>query len=97
MLEYAIPVLSILVPSIIGYISYRQQQKVIQQQAEELRHQAIQLEELRTNRKQELIEKYYPALAENLRARSHFVDAHTYRKRDVITTYKKHMLIIKRK
>jgi len=55
MLEY-VPFLALLV-AIVGLI---QQQRVIHQQSQEI-------EELKQGRRKELIEKYYPPLAENLR------------------------------
>jgi len=77
MLEY-VPLLGFLVAVIAAYYNHQQQQKVIQQQAEELHQQSKQLEELSHNRKRELIEKYYPPLAESLR---HSIPdiAYTYR------------------
>ncbi len=59
----------------VAVISYLQQNRVIRQQAEEIKHQAEQLEELRKGRQRELIEKYYPPLAENLR---HSVENFSY-------------------
>lgn len=59
MLEY-VPLIGLLVTIAIAYNNHRQQHKVIQQQSKEL-------EELRHNRKRDLILKYYPPLAESLR------------------------------
>ena len=57
----------VFVTIILAGIGYLQQNRVIRQQAEELSHQAEQLEELRKGRQRELIMKFYPPLAENLR------------------------------
>ena len=62
MLEY-VPVIALIVSILYAYVSYRQQQKTIRQQAEENMHLALQLEELRNDRKQDLIKKYYPPRA----------------------------------
>jgi len=66
MVDY-VTILGIILTAVIAYVSYQQQQKIIRQQAEEINHQAMQLEELKNERRRELIEKYYPPLAENLR------------------------------
>ena len=60
MSEYIVALLGIAVTIVIAYYSHQQQQKVIRQQVEEI-------EELKKGRRRELIEKYYPPLAENLR------------------------------
>jgi hypothetical protein len=59
---------------IFAYLSYRHQQQQItllkeqiRQQEEELKQQADQLNQQKQQRRRELIEKYYPPLAENLR------------------------------
>ncbi len=49
-----------IVAIIVAFISYIQQNRVIQQQAEEIKHQAKQLEEQRQGRRIEYIEKFYP-------------------------------------
>ncbi len=61
---------------VVGVISYLQQNRVIRQQAEEIKHQAEQLEELRKGRQRELIKEYYPPLAENLRHTVKGLDYH---------------------
>ena len=48
----------VIVTIILAGIGYFQQNRVIRQQAEELSHQAEQLEELRKGRQRELIMKY---------------------------------------
>lgn len=52
---------------LIAVISYYQQNRVIRQQAVEIRQQAEQLQEFRKGERRERIERYYPPLAENLR------------------------------
>ena len=66
----------VFVTIILAGIGYFQQNRVIRQQAEELSHQAEQLEELRKGRKRELIMKFYPPLAENLRHTVKELDYH---------------------
>ena len=52
---------------IIAAVSIFQQNRVIRQQTQEIKHQAEQLEEQRLGRRRAYIERYYPPLVESLR------------------------------